>query len=126
MAIQYKANDAINKEEVIHVFKAVGWNKDPDNIVDAFNHSYYITARDQGNLVAFARAISDGYYYTGIYDVVVLPDYQKKGIGYHMVKMLMKEYEGQYFFLTYTKGNKAFYEKCGFKENNNAMWVNKE
>ncbi len=108
MKIDYSSNEIITKEEVIFVFSKVGWNKNPDNIIDAFKHSYYVTARHKGKLVGFARAISDGYYYTGIYDVVVLPDYQKKGIGQNMMSQLLEKFRGQYIFLTYTDGNMDF------------------
>lgn len=125
MDIKYKVNDTINANEIIEVFNKVGWNKDPNIIVDAFKNSYYVTAREDDKLVGFARAISDGFYYTGIYDVVVLPSFQKKGIGYNMMKIIIDKFKGQYFFLTYTEGNRAFYEKCGFADNNNAMWIQK-
>lgn len=125
MAITYKTNNNVSADEIISVFKSVGWNKDKDIIVEAFKNSYYITAYDGDKLVGFARAISDNYYYTGIYDVVVLPEYQGKGIGKHMTKMLVEKFKGHYFFLTYTEGNREFYEKCGFIINNNAMWIPK-
>ena len=97
----------------------------PEDILDAFKNSYFVTARDGESLIGFARAISDGYYYAGIYDVVVMPPYQNKGIGCNMTKMLTDKFKGMYFFLTYTEGNRAFYEKCGFKDNVNAMWISK-
>lgn len=125
MSNTYKTNNDISADELISVFKAVGWNKDKDIIVKAFKNSYYVTAYDGDKLVGFARAISDNYYYTGIYDVVVMPQYQGKGIGKHMTKMLVEKFKGHYFFLTYTEGNREFYEKCGFKINDNAMWIPK-
>lgn len=126
MEIIYKANNIITVEELINVFKSVGWNKNPEDILDAFKKSYYITAYHNDTLIAFARAISDGYYYTGIYDVIVNPQYQKKGIAKEMMKMLLCKFKGTYFFLSYTEGNRDFYEKCGFEDLHTAMWIDKE
>ena len=126
MKIAYKVNNVITEVEVINVFKWVGWNKNPKNILDAFKNSYYVTAYYNDTLVAFARAISDGQYYTGIYDVVVNPQYQKKGIAKEMMKMLLREFIGTYFFLSYTEGNRDFYEKCGFEDLPTGMWMDRE
>jgi len=126
MGIQYKVNGSVEAKKLIEVFKSVGWNKDERDIADAFKNSYYITAHDGETLVGFARAISDNYYYTGIYDVVVRPDYENKGIGKTMVTMLTDKFKGTYFFLTYTEGKREFYEKCGFEYNPNSMWIPKE
>jgi GNAT superfamily N-acetyltransferase len=125
MDIRYCANDEIEAKEIIDVFNSAGWHKSGEVILDAFKNSYYVTARERGKLVGFARAISDNYYYTGIYDVVVRPDYERNGIGKAMVSMLTDKFKGTYFFLTYTEGKRAFYEKCGFRDNVNSMWIPK-
>ena len=123
MNFKYVSNGEISSKEIIDVFKSVGWNKEEDNIIDAFKNSYYVTTYDGEMLVGFARAISDNYYYTGIYDVVVRTEYQGMGVGRNMVKILLDEFKGTYFFLTYTEGKREFYEKCGFDVNNSSMWI---
>ncbi len=125
MNIDYRVNSPICGEELIEVFKSVGWNKDENVIVKAFQGSYYVLAYSDNQLVGFARAISDDYFYTGIYDVVVKPSYQRKGIAKKMMEELLKKFKGTYFFLTYTNGNREFYEKCGFKDNEQSMWIPK-
>ncbi len=122
---EYKTNNAINEDEVVSVFRSVGWIKNKNDIIAAFNASYYVTAYDGESLIGFARAISDDYYYTGIYDVVVLPDYQKQGIAKHLVKMLIKRFKHTYFFLSYTEGNREFYSRCGFVDLPTGMWIEK-
>lgn len=125
MKIDYRINSDINSKEVIEVFKSVGWNKEEKIIEAAFKNSYYVLAFDKNKLIGFARAISDNYYYTGIYDVVVKPEYQGKKIAKKMMSLIIEEFKGTYFFLTYTEGNRKFYEKCGFKDNNQSMWIPK-
>ena len=92
----------------------------------AYLNSYYVTAYHGDTLIAFARAISDGHYYTGIYDVIVKPQYQKKGIAKEMMKMLLRKFKGTYFFLSYTEGNRDFYKKFGFKVLSNGMCMDRE
>jgi GNAT superfamily N-acetyltransferase len=121
----YFENNQLTKEEVISLFKSVGWNKNPDDIIPAFNKSHYVTCYDKDKLIAFARAISDDYYYTNIFDVIVHPHYQKQGIGKQLILRILEKYKGTYFFLTHTEGKRAFYEKCGFKFNQCGMWISK-
>lgn len=132
MKIDYKTNNEITSEEVINIFNSVGWDKNPEDILYAFKSSYYVTANHNDKLVAFARAISDGVYYTSIFDVIVEPQYQKKGIAKKMMKMLLSEFKGSYFFLSYTEGNRAFYEnadlkiylpECGSREEDLLSWI---
>lgn len=125
MKIEYRVNTPVPGDALIEVFKSVGWNKDENVIVKAFRNSYYVLAYNEEELVGFARAISDDYFYTGIYDVVVKPAYQGKGIAKKMMEDLLQKFKGTYFFLTYTDGNREFYEKCGFKDNDQSMWIPK-
>ena len=123
MKIIYKNNNSVNAAEIIEVFDSVGWNKEEENIIEAFNNSYYITAYYEDKLIGFARALSDGHYYTGIYDVIVRPEYQGNGIGGQMMEKLVEKFKGTYLFLTYTEGNRDFYKKCGFEDIDNSMWI---
>lgn len=125
MSIEYRVNTPVPGEALIEVFKSVGWNKDEKVIVKAFQNSYYVLAYREEELVGFARAISDDYFYTGIYDVVVKPAYQGNGIAKKMMEDLLEKFKGTYFFLSYTDGNREFYEKCGFKDNDQSMWIPK-
>jgi len=43
-----------------------------------------------------------------------------------MMKMLLREFKGKYFFLSYTEGNRDFYEKCGFEALPTGMWMDRE
>lgn len=126
MNITYTVNNPVKADQLIDVFKSVGWNKAAHDIVPAFENSYYVCAWDGKKLIGFARAISDTYYYTSIFDVVVRPKYQKKGIARAMMHLLQEEFAGTYFFLSYTEGNRDFYAKCGFKDNPSCMLIMKD
>lgn len=123
MKINYHSNNEVTAEEIISIFNSVGWNKNQQDISDAFKNSYYVTAYHNDTLVAFARAISDNHYYTSIFDVVVCPKYQKIGIAKELMKMLLRKFKNTYFFLSYTEGNQDFYKKCGFEDLPTGMWI---
>ncbi|MDL1893438.1 GNAT family N-acetyltransferase, partial [Sphingobacteriales bacterium CHB3] len=56
--------------------------RDPDFVEKTYRGSYvYCFVEDNGKLIGAGRAISDGVSNSAIYDVVVLPEYQGKGIG---------------------------------------------
>lgn len=57
----------------------------------AFENSHTVVfVFDNGILIGFGRAISDGVYQAAIYDVAVLPEYQGKGIGKIIVNNILK------------------------------------
>lgn len=67
------------------------------------------------DLVGFGRAISDGQYQAVIYDVVVLPRYQGRGVGRMLVQALLAELPDDLLVLMYVvPGKEPFYEKLGF------------
>ena len=70
--------------------------------------------------IAMGRAISDGMYVL-IVDIVVIPEYQNKGIGKMVINRLLEEIEkdtkdgdATSITLIAVSGKEGFYEKCGF------------
>jgi len=121
--IRFDTNNKLKAKEIIEVFESVGWSKNIENIVQAFGDSYYVSAYDGKKLVGFARAITDYYYYVGIYDVVVHKDYQKRGIGSFMIKQLLDNFNGLEFVLTQINNSESFFEKFGFEKNDAVMYL---
>lgn len=96
-------------------------NKEYEKIKTAFDRSYkVVTAWDGEILVGAGRMLSDGICYGTIFDVGVLPEYQKKGIGKRIMHELMNGEEHMPIHLTSTFGNEGFYRKLGFKKHKTA------
>lgn len=111
-------------QEYNNLRNSVNWNsKDEELIQNAINNSAIIkTASIGSNTIGMVRVIGDGIYYF-IVDVVVVPEYQKKGIGKMLINEITKEIEketkkGQTssINLVSINGIEEFYEKCGFKK----------
>jgi GNAT superfamily N-acetyltransferase len=70
-----------------------------------------------------ARVISDGAYIAYIADVLVLPEYQGRGIGRELMNRVMLYIKGNavagekvYVNLMAAKGKEGFYKRFGFIE----------
>ncbi|MHB1393012.1 MAG: GNAT family N-acetyltransferase [Clostridia bacterium] len=49
-----------------------------------------------------------------MYDVIVVPEFQGKGIGKELVTLLMERFRHTTIYLTYAEEKDTFYEKFGF------------
>lgn len=80
------------------------------------NSSSIISAWDDDQLVGFARGISDQVRYAQVLDVLIHPDYRRKGIGKELVFRLIDHpamcVRG---VILGTPSMKEFYESAGFK-----------
>lgn len=86
------------------------------------NSLYTVTVFDGNCVIGMGRIIGDGIYYI-IVDVVVNPDYQRKGIGSNIIKMLVDYVDKETpidsrssIQLISEKGKEKFYEQFGFKK----------
>ena len=99
--------------------KAVGWYDIPENIVrQALDKSdFIVSAVVDNSTVGMARLITDGVQAL-IMDVIVHPDYQRKGIGKGLMANTMQYLKSTYgqmvVNLTTSDANVGFYEKLGF------------
>lgn len=87
------------------------------------NSMFKISVFEDDKCVGIARVVGDNFSHGLLCDVIVHPDYRKRGIGTAMIKELMAKIQeftddGKDEFmleLLPTKGNEDFYVKCGFK-----------
>jgi GNAT superfamily N-acetyltransferase len=67
-------------------------------------------------MVGFARVISDLTYRATIWDVIVRPSHQSRGVGKLIMRRLLDhpDLRTVTYFLLITKDKHAFYEPLGF------------
>lgn len=71
-----------------------------------------LTAYDGGKLVGCLRILSDGYFFGTITELLVLPGYQKQGIGSRLLQ-LAKQHAPTLLYFGAQPGVEPFYEKNG-------------
>lgn len=71
-----------------------------------------ITAYDGEKLVGCLRILTDGYFFGTITELLILPAYQKQGIGSRLIQ-LAREYAPTIVYFGSQPGVEAFYEKNG-------------
>jgi GNAT superfamily N-acetyltransferase len=109
--------DHIDWEAVCEIIRlAPLGTRDPDRLRAAAANSYAVcTAYADGHPVGFGRAVSDGQYQSAIYDVVVRPEFQGRGIGQAIMKALLDKLPQSGPVLIYAApGKEAFYRQLGF------------
>lgn len=78
-----------------------------------------MAAYENGWLLGLIRAVGDGYSIVFVQDILVFPEYQRKGVGSALLQALLDKYSHvrQIELATdNTLKNIAFYKKMGFRE----------
>lgn len=115
---------AVDWADVVELYRLTLGKRNPEKLRRAYEASAAkIVAFDGARLVGMGRGLSDGEYQAAIYDVVVLPDYQKQGIGTEMMKRLIAQLPVDNIILYAVPGKEAFYRKTGFRKMRTAMAI---
>ncbi|NCA77409.1 MAG: N-acetyltransferase [Alphaproteobacteria bacterium] len=121
MPLQY--TDALpDAAQYFRLFETTGWNEKygltKEELSDTLRSSFYcISAYDGNALVGTGRIMSDGVLHAMIYEMIVHPDYQGKGIGREIMHRLLQkclDNNIRDIQLFCAKGKREFYEKMGF------------
>jgi GNAT superfamily N-acetyltransferase len=121
MNIEYRES-APSIEHYFPLFETTGWNREysvaPDDLAKALAGSQYVVAAwVDGMLVGTGRVVTDGVLHAMLYDVIVHPDYQGRGIGSTLVSMLVQwccAANIRAIELFCARGRSSFYGKNGF------------
>lgn len=103
--------------EVCRVFeRAPLGEREPERLRRASEQSSVVCSAYAGKtLIGFGRAISDGEYYSAIYDVVVLPEYQGRGVGRTIMAAILERLPKGSILIVSVPGKEGFYKKLGFE-----------
>ncbi len=87
----------IDLYELEELCNAVGWSRRPlRKVKKAIQYSFLVVSMwqmrgNQRRLIGFARATSDHAFNATLWDVVVHPDFQSKGLGKALMKFIIKK-----------------------------------
>lgn len=107
-------------EQLMSLYNDVEWyayTADKIKLKNAIDNSLKVlTAWDEDKLVGLIRVVGDGYTIMYIQDILILENYQKKGIGSKLLKLVLEQYKSiRQIILMTDKTEKTinFYEKNG-------------
>lgn len=108
-------------EDIINLYQSVGWTNYLERtgiLEEAYANSLCVLgAYDSDRLVGIIRAVGDGQTIVFVQDIIVLPEYQRKGIGTKLLKAVVEKYKDVYqieLLTDNTEKTKTFYRSVGF------------
>ena len=120
--ITIRKQEIVKLEDVLHLYQAVGWTNythQPQMLEQALSHSLVIyVALDGDAVVGLIRLIGDGFSSIFVQDLIVLPSYQRQGIGSSLMKEALEDYKDAYqvqLVIEQTEKNVGFYRSLGFE-----------
>ena len=129
---------SVDLDDVLHLYQAVGWTNytnQPQMLAQALTHSLAIyLARDGEKIVGLVRLIGDGFSSVFVQDLIVLPSYQRQGIGSTLMKQALADYKDAYQVQLATEESEktlGFYRSLGFEtlssfQCTGMIWVNRK
>ena len=120
--IKFTKETSISIDDVLHLYQAVGWTNytnQPQMLEQALSHSLttYL-ARDGEEIVGLVRLVGDGFSSVFVQDLIVLPSYQRQGIGSNLMKEALADYKDAYQIQLVTEQTEktlGFYRSLGFE-----------
>lgn len=122
--VQYELVDnVLSAEDFIRLKVATGFIDRPVQQVEKAlkNGLFNVSAVCDGKVIGMGRLVGDGAMYWYLQEIIVLPEYQGKGIGKSIVNRLIEHIRSEAvpgtkieIGLTAVKGKEPFYEKFGF------------
>ena len=120
--ITIRKQEIVKLEAVLHLYQAVGWTNythQPQMLEQALSHSLAIyTALDGDAVVGLVRLVGDGFSSVFVQDLIVLPSYQRQGIGSNLMTEALADYKDAYQIQLATEQTEktlGFYRSLGFK-----------
>ena len=120
--ITIKKQEIVKLEDVLHLYQAVGWTNytnQPQMLEQALPHSLAVyLAFDGEKIVGLIRLVGDGFSSVFVQDLIVLPSYQRQGIGSSLMKEALKDYKDAYqvqLVAEETERTLEFYRSMGFE-----------
>ncbi len=126
MNIEYREN-LPDAHSFFTLYQTTGWDKEDrkqeQQLRNAIKNSWYmVSAYSQDELIGCGRIISDGYLHAFITEMIIHPNYQRKGIGKEILSKLIQRCHNagiRDIQLFCAKGKEEFYTNNGFSERPN-------
>ena len=120
--IKITKETSVSIDDVLHLYQAVSWTNytnQPQMLEQALSHSLAIyLALDGDAVVGLVRLVGDGFSSVFVQDLIVLPSYQRRGIGSDLMKEALGDFKDAYqvqLATEQTEKTLGFYRSLGFE-----------
>ena len=121
--MEIRAYMEYNEAEILDLYASVGWTAytdDPAALRNGVTNSLLtLAAYEESALVGLVRAVGDGHTIVFVQDILVRPQFQRRGIGSALLQAVLNRYANvrQIELVTDdTPETIAFYRSMGFQE----------
>lgn len=121
--------DSITVYEFDFLYHSVGWKShDPEVISEALKHNIFsVSVYENDHIIGCGRIIGDKTMFLYLQDIIVIPEYQSKGIGTGIMHRLLDKVNelkavspAIRVYLGASLNKEPFYEKFGFVTRENS------
>lgn len=121
--MEIRAYTEYNEAEILGLYASVGWTAytdDPAALRNGFANSLLtLAAYEEAALAGLIRVVEDGHTIVFVQDILVRPQFQRRGIGSVLLQAVLNRYAGVRqieLFTDDTPETAAFYRSMGFRE----------
>lgn len=118
---EYQMVETVTVTQVVHLYEAVGWMNYTQNLkmleTALTASSYLLLAYHNDTIVGILRVVGDWASIMYIQDLIVLPEYQRRGIGRSLLQQFLEAHRHVYQIILSTDMEDktvAFYRALGF------------
>ena len=121
--LEIKEYSNYKEDEILRLYNEVGWiayTEKPEVLEQGYKNSLLVLAAyEKDELLGIIRVVGDGHTIVFVQDILVFPNYQRKGVGTALLKAVLDRYPEvrQIELVTdNTPKTVAFYKSLGFRE----------
>ena len=85
-----------DEREILPLYASVGWmayTDQPETLCRGFENSLLtLAAYEENRLIGILRAVGDGQTIVFVQDLLILPEYQRRGVGTALLRELLARY----------------------------------
>lgn len=121
--MRFEKNEPIDFNHLMSLYRSAGWisyTNDPDKVCQLLDHSLcWYACWNENQLIGFIRCVGDAVSIIYVQDLLVHPEFQRRGIGTMLLEAVMEEFKNirQIVLVTEDRADlKRFYQSLGMYE----------
>ena len=121
--MDYRKYEGDSLEALLSLYESVGWTnytRRPEMLLQAYAHSLFVLAAYEKDVLAgIIRLVGDGASILYVQDLLVRPEFQRRGIGGELLRRALAQFPQVYqtvLLTDDTEKSRAFYQAMGLTD----------